>query len=256
VAIHDEFIIERQGKRMVLYSGLLQEAHGKGLRSIETELLRFEMDDQGEPIYAVVKAVARTEDGKFEGIGDATRKNVGRNIVPHLIRQAETRAKARALRDAINVGMTALEEMDDADDSGERHQKPARDARRAQEGRRASSGSPDTNNVGTDHTGQPRGSNEACTPEQRREITELADDYFEDGLRELQQKVLKNQPVARLSPEKADQLIATLKRKIEERDRATQDGEAEEADDSEEVEVDFDDEDFDEVERIAEGSGS
>jgi hypothetical protein len=59
----------------------------------------------------------RTEDGKFSGIGDASPANVNRQIAPHIIRMAETRAKARALRDAINVGVTAFEEL--GEDGGE-----------------------------------------------------------------------------------------------------------------------------------------
>jgi hypothetical protein len=102
-------MIERQGKRFVLYAGLLEEAHSRGLRSIETELLQVPGPGNGE--VAIVKAVVRTEDGKFTGIGDASPENVNRTIVPHVIRMAETRAKARALRDAINVGVTAFEEL-------------------------------------------------------------------------------------------------------------------------------------------------
>ena len=60
---------------------------------------------------AIVRAVVRMEEGKFAGIGDASPQNVGRMIAPHLIRMAETRAKARALRDAIKVGVTAFEEL-------------------------------------------------------------------------------------------------------------------------------------------------
>src|ERR687885_545055 len=99
-------MIERQGKRFVLYAGLLEEAHSRGLRSIETELLQVPAKENGE--VAIVKAVIRTEEGKFAGIGDASPQNVNRTIAPHLIRMAETRAKARALRDAINVGVDGI----------------------------------------------------------------------------------------------------------------------------------------------------
>ena len=67
---------------------------------------------------AVVKATVEMEEGRtFSGIGDASPGNVGRGIVPHIIRMAETRAKARALRDAVNVGATALEELSDGDEA-------------------------------------------------------------------------------------------------------------------------------------------
>ncbi len=107
--MREEYMIERQGKKFVLYAGLLEEAHTRGLRSIETELLQIPSLENGE--VAIVRAVVRTEEGKFSGIGDASPENVNRAISPHLIRMAETRAKARALRDAINVGVTAFEEL-------------------------------------------------------------------------------------------------------------------------------------------------
>ena len=109
-------MITRQGKQYVLFAGLLDEAHSRGLRGIDTDLIQVPDESNGN--VAVVKATVEMEDGRtFSGIGDASPANVGRNIVPHVIRMAETRAKARALRDAVNVGSTALEELSDGDDA-------------------------------------------------------------------------------------------------------------------------------------------
>ncbi len=60
---------------------------------------------------AIVRAVVETSKGTFTGIGDAGPENVNRMIRPHIIRMAETRAKARALRDAVNIGIVTLEEL-------------------------------------------------------------------------------------------------------------------------------------------------
>ncbi len=109
-----EYIIERLGKQFVLYEGLLDEAHQQGLCRISTTLIQVPHPDNGNS--AIVAAEVETSKGSFSGIGDACPSNVGRPIVPHIVRMAETRAKARALRDAVNIGVTAVEELGDLDE--------------------------------------------------------------------------------------------------------------------------------------------
>lgn len=113
-SIDKKFIVKLQGKDFVTYEGLLDLAHQKGLISIKTELVQLPNKENNN--QCIMKAIALTDKGQFEGYGDADNGNVNKMIAKHLIRMAETRAKARALRDLTNVGMTALEELGGEED--------------------------------------------------------------------------------------------------------------------------------------------
>src|ERR1044072_2900932 len=99
-------------KETVAYAELLKLAHEEGLKSITTELLLQPSEENGR--HRIVKANGDTERGSSEGLGDADPANVESFLLPHLIRVAETRAQARALRDAVNVGVVSLEELEGA----------------------------------------------------------------------------------------------------------------------------------------------
>lgn len=103
------FIVNRQGKQFCLFAGLLDEAHRQGLKRVTTTLVQVPSEDNGQT--AIVTAEVETEKGCYSGLGDASPISVARPMVPHLIRLAATRATARALRDAVNVGVAALEEL-------------------------------------------------------------------------------------------------------------------------------------------------
>src|SRR5438067_10170407 len=107
-----EFVINRHGKDYVLYAGLLDEAHQQGLRAIKTQLVQVPSAQNGN--VAICIAEVTTDKGTFTGIGDADPTNVNRQMINVLIRFAETRAKARALRDAVNVSMVAFEELSES----------------------------------------------------------------------------------------------------------------------------------------------
>lgn len=110
-----EFIVERQGRRFVLYSGLLAMAHERGLLSIRTNLIQIPNEQNGRVaiVQATVVLLVDGREWEFQGLGDAAPNNVASAMLNCTIRLAETRAKARALRDAVNVGMCAWEELGD-----------------------------------------------------------------------------------------------------------------------------------------------
>lgn len=126
--INEKFIINLQGKSFVTYEGLLDLAHQMRLISLEVDLIQLPSEENN--MTAIAKAVARTEKGQFSDIGDANPRSVNGMLAPHIIRMASTRAKARALRDLTNVGMTSVEELstDDGVSEGEEHYSPNSDS--------------------------------------------------------------------------------------------------------------------------------
>jgi hypothetical protein len=114
--VKEKYIIQRNGKDYVLYPGLLDEAHTRFLNfTLTTELI-----EAGErPIVkAIFSGALGDTDGKqvasivTNGYGTAGRKGDERGAPATApIEMAETRAKARALRDAVNMGETSVEEL-------------------------------------------------------------------------------------------------------------------------------------------------
>ncbi len=108
-----KFIKKIQGKDFVLFEGLLEMAHADGLKRVETQLLQAPHKDNG--MLAIVRAVIETDKGIFSALGDASPESAERPMQPHLVRLADTRAIARAIRIAVNVGITAVEEINESE---------------------------------------------------------------------------------------------------------------------------------------------
>ncbi len=138
VEVHDRAGNVVGSKDVVLYAGLLSQAHEEGLARVRTSILQIPTEENGR--LAIIKAEVETSKGLFEAIGDACPENVDDFLAPHLIRVAETRAKARALRDAVNVGVVSFEELDGV--SLERDSSPGPGAPPPRSPRHAKTGSP------------------------------------------------------------------------------------------------------------------
>ena len=113
----------------VPFKTLLDKAHKQyGLAGVETEILQFPCAENGN--MAIFRATVKNSDGAtFSAHGDADPKNTTSTIAPHLLRMAETRAIARALRWLTNSGETAIVEISgDEDESGPSEQPKAEEA--------------------------------------------------------------------------------------------------------------------------------
>ena len=97
------------GKDFIQYEGLLAMEHERGLTELHAEFISV------TETLALAFAWAFFKDGrKFWESSDATPANVHEKVRAHFPRMALTRAKARALRDALNIGTVAVEELDEA----------------------------------------------------------------------------------------------------------------------------------------------
>jgi hypothetical protein len=106
LAIPAQYLQLIEGKPFVKYAGLLAMAHAHGLQQLEARFTRV------SDTLAVAHATATFTDGRrFTESGDATPENVDSQVRPHFARLALTRAKARCLRDALNIGLCAVEEL-------------------------------------------------------------------------------------------------------------------------------------------------
>ncbi len=96
-----------QERLATTYRKLLEAAHAAKLSAISTEIV------SASPDSVIVRATVTVSKGTFTGIGDASPDNVPTHLRSSLPRVAETRAIARALRAALGVGHTAVEEIAD-----------------------------------------------------------------------------------------------------------------------------------------------
>jgi hypothetical protein len=110
--LDERFVKNIEGKDFVLYAGLLDLAHQKGLAKMKVEIVQNPGADNGH--MAIVRALAESKLGEaFMDVGDANPSNCNNKVAKHLLLMASTRAKVRALRDFTNIGMTCLEELGD-----------------------------------------------------------------------------------------------------------------------------------------------
>jgi len=110
--LDDRVIAKIKGREFCLYAGLLDMAHQKGLMKIEVMPVQYPTKENGNE--AICLATVESKSGEvFVEVGDANPGNVTQMIAEHILRMAATRAKARALRDMTNIGMTCMEELSD-----------------------------------------------------------------------------------------------------------------------------------------------
>jgi hypothetical protein len=102
------------------YRDVLNFAHKAGMVGMRTGLIPS-LCDITAGIYTAHATASFADGTTWDGIGDANPLNTNRMVAPHVARMAETRAKARALGDALNLDVNFADEFGgdtaDAEDS-------------------------------------------------------------------------------------------------------------------------------------------
>lgn len=113
--VTDEFMqkysFKRQGQDVVLVKGLMHLAHELGFQSVKTRFVQFPCQENDWTAFAETEVIDEFGRVWING-GDASPKNVGKQVAPHYPRMALTRSQGRALRDALGLQLLVDEELE------------------------------------------------------------------------------------------------------------------------------------------------
>jgi hypothetical protein len=110
--IPSHYLVTIQGVRCIRLIGLIHIAHERGIRELRADFTYN--DDNVSLAHAVAIFPANQwfpDGGHFEESGDSTPTNAKR-VGEHWRRISLARAKARVLRDALDINMVSVEEME------------------------------------------------------------------------------------------------------------------------------------------------
>ena len=100
---------EASDSDVVAYNEFLSLARDEGLISVEVQVVQAPSEENGHT--AIVQASARTRDGGFGAVGEASPASAPAAWRPFLTTLAELRAKARALREMTGLEHAVQEEL-------------------------------------------------------------------------------------------------------------------------------------------------
>lgn len=98
------------GKEHMLYKGLLSLAHKKD-PNFSMEITKEFVSEDMKRAWCIVRLTSNTGRQVFDGFGSSTPENTGSMTQSNPIEMSHTRAKGRALRDFVNIGVAMAEEL-------------------------------------------------------------------------------------------------------------------------------------------------
>ena len=125
-----------QRKPYITHVGLVWLANHRGKPWSSTiDNIERTYGDDGWPFYVEVTVTITDGECSHTALGDASRLNVGKNIVPHFVRMAHTRAMNRALRAFVGYAGCTADELGhyDSDNGGSNYQSDPVNRNRSQQ---------------------------------------------------------------------------------------------------------------------------
>lgn len=110
--VDGKYIMKIKGNNFITFNGLLDTAHKNGLLGLQVKSMQVNVENKFA--WCEVEAVFKGDGEhlkRFSGIGSGNMENCSDFVKGHFVEMAHTRANARALRNALNIDMVALEEL-------------------------------------------------------------------------------------------------------------------------------------------------